>query len=159
MADNILTKDRDLADLDIAAKEILGVKFPRNMLTNAAGVDVNPATESTLAALNVIAAAIQSAAAAINSKTTVVNTDAIAGTVNVSGELLDAIQALRMTVQSLSRSVGLVTVDSIGQQRVTMSTIPILTNQERVGGYLANDQITALMRMSAGVLRNNITVN
>lgn len=55
MADNILTKDRADADLDIAAKEIGGVKFPRNILTTAAGADLDPASEATLAT---IAAAI-----------------------------------------------------------------------------------------------------
>lgn len=36
MADNILTKDRADVDLDIAAKDISGVQFPRNILTDAA---------------------------------------------------------------------------------------------------------------------------
>ena len=93
--------------------------------------------------------------------------------VSVAGELLEAIEALRMTVQSLSRSIGLVTIDAVGQQRVTaavtslptlanvttVGTTGTLTNQSNVGGYAANDQIMALMRISAGVLRNNITVS
>lgn len=43
MADNILTKDRADVDLDIAAKDISGVQFPRNILTDAAGADIDPA--------------------------------------------------------------------------------------------------------------------
>lgn len=49
MADNILTKDRADTNLDIAAKEIGAVKFPRNILTDPSGTDVSPATETTLA--------------------------------------------------------------------------------------------------------------
>jgi hypothetical protein len=44
VADNILTKDRADVDLDIAAKDISGVQFPRNILTDAAGADIDPAT-------------------------------------------------------------------------------------------------------------------
>lgn len=230
----IQTKDRDNANLDIAAENRGGIEYPLNHILNAAGAKIDPATEATLAALNVIAAAVQSAVDAINAKTTAVNTGAIAGTVAVSslplptgaateatlagvsaklpalsggripvelpaggsgltdaelraeavpvgvvGELLEAVEALRMTVQSLSRSIGLVTIDATGQQRVTaaVSSLPTLANvttvgtvtnvtnagtlanQTNVGGYAAADQIMALMRMSAGVLRNNITVS
>jgi hypothetical protein len=84
MADNILTRDRDLATLDIAAKEIGGVKFPRNIIVDPSGADVTPATESTLDALLSAAQAIQTAANALNTKTTAVNTGAISGTVAVS---------------------------------------------------------------------------
>lgn len=51
MADNILTTDRTAANLDIAAKEITGVKYPRNILTDPSGTDITPATEATLATL------------------------------------------------------------------------------------------------------------
>jgi hypothetical protein len=34
-----------------------------------------------------------------------------------------------------------------------------LTNQSQVGGYGANDQIPALMHLSADSLRRNITVS
>lgn len=178
MADNILTKDRENADLDIAAKEIGAVKFPRNILADPAGNDITPASEATLAALNVIATAVQSAMDAINAKTTAVNTGAIAGTVDVSGELVEAIQALRMTVQSLSRSIGLLVPDTAGRMRAvietgstvsvsalptlaavtTVATVSALTNQVNVGGYAANDMIPAVLNIGAGNLRNNILV-
>lgn len=51
MADNILTTDRESANLDIAAKDIGAVKFPRNIITDPSGTDVSPATETTLAAI------------------------------------------------------------------------------------------------------------
>lgn len=52
MADNILTTDRNSSNLDIAAKEIGAVKFPRNILVDPSGADIDPATEATLSALN-----------------------------------------------------------------------------------------------------------
>lgn len=48
MADNILTKDRANANLDIAAKDITGVLFPRNILATPAGVDLSPLTDAEL---------------------------------------------------------------------------------------------------------------
>jgi hypothetical protein len=44
VADNILTKDRDDADLDIAAKDSGGVKIPRNILVDTSDADIDPAT-------------------------------------------------------------------------------------------------------------------
>jgi hypothetical protein len=38
-------------------------------------------------------------------------------------------------------------------------TLTTLTNQSQVGGYGANDQIPALMHLSADGLRRNITVS
>ena len=51
MADNILTKDRTDADIALAAKDIGGVLFPRNILTDESGHEVSPATQATLAAI------------------------------------------------------------------------------------------------------------
>lgn len=63
MADNIRTKDRAAADLDIAAKDIAGVQFPRNILTDAAGADISPATSGGQAtgnaSLTTLAAAVK----------------------------------------------------------------------------------------------------
>lgn len=47
MTDNILTKDRDSADIALAAKDIAGIKFPRNVLTDPSGNDITPASETT----------------------------------------------------------------------------------------------------------------
>lgn len=92
MADNIPTKDRNDADLDIAAKEIAGVKFPRNILTKTDGTDFDPATQATLALVLTAAQAIQAAAEALNGKTTAVNTGAItvAGSVLPTGAATEA---------------------------------------------------------------------
>lgn len=50
MADNILTTDRSSANLDIAAKDVAGVKFPRNILTDPSGNDITPLTDAALRA-------------------------------------------------------------------------------------------------------------
>lgn len=50
MADNILTKDRDAADIAIAAKDVGGIKVPRNILTDPTGADLTPLTDAALRA-------------------------------------------------------------------------------------------------------------
>jgi hypothetical protein len=96
-----------------------------------------------------------------------------------SGELVEAIEALRMTMGSLLRTIGLSLPDLLGRQRVvvdaitggltlstittvstvsTTTTVGTVTNQSQMGGFVAADQIPALMHMSADNLRRNITV-
>ena len=87
-----------------------------------------------------------------------------------TGELIEAIEALRMTVGSLSRTIGMSIPDLLGRQRVVIDTITggstlsnvtllsTLTNQTQIGGFVATDQIPALMHMSADNLRANIKV-
>lgn len=50
MADNILTSDRDGTDLDLAAKDIAGVLYPRNIITDPSGNDLTPLTDAALRA-------------------------------------------------------------------------------------------------------------
>lgn len=101
--------------------------------------------------------------------------------VDVNGEMIEAIKALRMAIQSLTRTVGLSMPDTAGRLRVlaenptaanlamtaslasgqtlaTLTTLSTLTNQTQVGGFNANDQIPALMNSNAGSLRRNISV-
>ena len=93
-----------------------------------------------------------------------------------SGELLEALEAMRMAVQSLTRSMGQMLPDQQARMRVavdaitagltlatvttvgTVTTVATLTNQTNLGGFAAADQIPALMRMSAAGLRSNIQV-
>lgn len=92
---------------------------------------------------------------------------------SVTGELIEAIEALRMTVGSLSRTIGLSIPDLLGRQRVsidvisggltlgtitTVGTVSTVSNQTQIGGFVAADQIPALMHMSADNLRANIKV-
>ena len=92
--------------------------------------------------------------------------------------LESTLQALRLAVAALTRTIGLMTPDAAGRMRVTLESAPAvvaasqsgtwnlstittcstLTNQSQVGGYGANDQIPALMHLSADSLRRNITV-
>jgi hypothetical protein len=98
----------------------------------------------------------------------------------VYGELLEAIEALRMTVQSLTRSgLGLAMPDAAARMRVaidsisaslslsqvttvttvqTVSTVSNVANQTQIGGVSANDHIPSLMRMNANGLRDRIIV-
>ena len=92
------------------------------------------------------------------------------------GELIEAIEALRMAVQSLTRSgLGQSMPDTAGRLRVlaenptasafnaTMSlaggqTLATLSNQTQVGGLAATEQIPSLMRLGADASRQNIIV-
>jgi inactivated superfamily I helicase len=93
--------------------------------------------------------------------------------------LESTLQALRLAVAALTRTIGLMTPDVAGRMRVTLESAPgvvaasqsgtwnlstittcsTLTNQSQVGGFSANDQIPALMHLSADSLRRNITVS
>jgi hypothetical protein len=96
------------------------------------------------------------------------------------GELIEAIEAMRMAIHALTRSVGLLTVDpATGRLRAevvqataanllatvsvasnqTLGTLSTLSNQTQMGGFAAQDQIPALMRIQADSLRRNVTVN
>ena len=91
------------------------------------------------------------------------------------GELIEAIEALRMAVGSLTRSIGMALPNAQGfpimevrqataaNMAVTANiagnqTIATLTNQAQIGGFAANDQIPALMHLQADSLRRNISV-
>ncbi len=97
-----------------------------------------------------------------------------------AGELMEAIEALRFAVQSLTRTVGMaipsaqgwpimevrqptaanlnVTLGSTAISSGTITTVSTLTNQSQQGGLATNDYIPTLMRMGAGNLRRNISV-
>jgi hypothetical protein len=96
------------------------------------------------------------------------------------GELIEAIEAMRTAINTLTRTIGLVTVDpATGRLRAevvqasaslllatvsiatnqTLTTLSTLSNQTQMGGFAAQDQIPALMRLSADNLRRNISVS
>jgi hypothetical protein len=89
--------------------------------------------------------------------------------VEAIGELIEAIEAMRMAVNSLTRSIGQSMPDTAGRLRVvidaitglltlsTITTVSTLTNQTQVGGNPAFEQIPSLMRIGADSLRRNIT--
>jgi len=94
-----------------------------------------------------------------------------------NGELIEALEAMRMAVHSLTRSIGQTMPDVAGRMRValdaisasltlatvttvgTVTTCGTLTNQTQLGGNPAFEQIPALMRLGADSLRRNIVVS
>lgn len=90
--------------------------------------------------------------------------------VGAVGELIEAIEALRMAVHSLTRTVGLAMPDVAGRLRVNVETgaltaslaanqtVTTLTNQTNIGGSPATEQIPSLMRVAADSLRRNVSV-
>lgn len=91
-----------------------------------------------------------------------------------NGELIEALEAMRMAVQSLTRSIGQTMPDVAGRMRIaldaisasltlatvtTVTTCSTLTNQTQLGGNPAFEQIPALMRLGADSLRRNIVVS
>ena len=87
--------------------------------------------------------------------------------VQVIGELVEAVEAMRMAVQSLTRSIGQAMPDTAGRLRVNMetgatlaavTTLSTLTNQTQIGGLSATEQIPSLMRLGADSMRRNISV-
>jgi hypothetical protein len=96
------------------------------------------------------------------------------------GELLEAIEALRMAAQSLSKTIGFAMPDTAGRIRIlaesptaanlqttatiasgtvtTVSTVSTVTNQSQAGTFAMQDHIPALMHLQADSLRRNIAV-
>lgn len=91
----------------------------------------------------------------------------------VTGELLEAIEALRMAVQSLNRNLSLLTVDNVYRLRAvldsgstsigvgTVTSVSSVTSLNAVNGFgsfAAYDLMPAVMHMQVDGLRANITV-
>lgn len=111
-------------------------------------------------------------------------TDGVANDVNANtplpiqaiGELMEAIEAMRMAIQALTRTVGLAQVNpttgrmlveigaSTNTQTVTGTIAATqsgtwnITNLATIGGQAANSQIPSFERMTADNLRRNINV-
>lgn len=98
--------------------------------------------------------------------------------VTAVAELMEAIEALRFAVASLTKTIGFALPNALGQPIMevrqataanlvmnanqagtwNIGTVTALTGQSNIGGFAANDQIPALMHMQADGLRANITV-
>jgi hypothetical protein len=90
------------------------------------------------------------------------------------GELVEALEAMRMTINSLAKSIGYALPNAQGfpimevRQATaanlnatvagSLTTLATLTNQAQIGGFAANDQIPSLMHLQADNLRRNISV-
>ena len=110
-------------------------------------------------------------------------TDGVAQDVNnttplpVTGaqELMEAIEAMRIAIQSLTRTIGLaqvnpltgrMLVDNSGVTQPVSGTIAAnqsgtwnITNLATIGGVAANSQVQSFERMTADNLRRNITTS
>lgn len=84
-----------------------------------------------------------------------------------TGELLEAIQALRMATEALLRAgAGLSLPDTSGRLRVavdainatTLGTVTTVTNLTNFGSYNATQQIPSMYNGGADSLRRNISV-
>lgn len=104
--------------------------------------------------------------------------------VDVAGEMMGAIESLRMAINSLTRTVGMSMPDTAGRLRVlaesataanllvtasiaggqtlqavsAVTVVNTVSNQGSMGGFAANDHIPAMMANNAGWIRNNINV-
>jgi len=91
------------------------------------------------------------------------------------GELIEAIEAMRIAIAALTKTIGFALPNALGQPifearqgtagqlQMTASlaggqSLATLTNQAQMGGFASNDQIPALMHLQADNLRRNITV-
>jgi len=91
------------------------------------------------------------------------------------GELVEAIEAMRFAIASLTKTIGYalpnaqgfpimeVRQGTAGNLAVNANqtgswTITTLTNQTQIGGFAAQDQIPAFMHLQADNLRRNISV-
>lgn len=97
--------------------------------------------------------------------------------IGIYGEAIEALEAMRMAVQSLTRTVGQMQPDAAARMRValdsisagltlatittvtTVTTVATLTNQTQIGGLSATEQIPSLMRLGSDSLRRNIAVS
>jgi hypothetical protein len=97
--------------------------------------------------------------------------------VNPLGESLEALEAMRMAIQALTRTIGLMQPDTAARMRVaidaisagltlatvstvtTVTTVSTVTNQTQIGGLPAAEQIPSLMRLGADSLRRNISTS
>jgi len=97
--------------------------------------------------------------------------------VTAIGELVEALEAQRMALQALTRTMGLAMPDTAGRLRVlaenataanlqttatiasgTVTTVSTVTNQSQAGTFAMQDHIPALMHLQADSLRRNIAV-
>jgi hypothetical protein len=96
--------------------------------------------------------------------------------IKAMGELIEAIEAMRMAIQSLNRTVGMaqvnpltgrMLVDGAGVTQPVSGTVTATANQSgawnitnlaTIGGQNANSQIPSFERMTADNLRRNISV-
>jgi len=102
--------------------------------------------------------------------------------IGIYGEAIEALEAMRIAVQALTRTIGQMQPDTAARMRVAVdsitagltlatittvgtvttvtgvTTVSTLTNQTQIGGLAATEQIPSLMRLGADSVRANISV-
>lgn len=144
MADNIFTKDRANVDLDIAAKEIGGVKFPRNILTTAAGADLDPASEATLEAARVLLASLVDALS---------NHDAVATDGHAGMVMLAKRRDTDATAMVHDGDFGFISLDE--NQRVKVSSQP--ATYADITGNITAVQATIGTPVAGGTVEGDVS--
>lgn len=182
MADNLTALANTGSGTDIlATDEIAGVHYPRAKMGFGADgeyADVSASNPIPVTLSGSVEIANDSGSPVpVSGPLTDAQLRAVAVPVDVSGELVEAIEALRMAVQALTRSgLGQTMPDTAARLRVvvdaisasltlatittvgTVTTVGTMTNQTQVGGFAATEQIPSLMRLGADSMRRNISV-
>ena len=117
MADNILTKDRDDADIALAAKDLAGVLTPRNIISDPSGADITPLTDEALRAVPVpvSCSALSSLADALHTE----------DTAHVSGDMGQLMLGIRRDADTPTADDGDYTVMKVDEAgRLKVSTMP-----------------------------------
>lgn len=183
---------------EIAVDQIAGIKHQRVKVQfgdDGSATDVSAANPMPITAPGGIAvtgaltdAELRASAVPVSGPLTDAQLRATAISIEAQGELIEAIEALRFAVASLTKSIGFALPNALGQPifearqatagnlQVTatqagtwtvnanqsgtwnIGTLTTMTNQAQIGGFAANDQIPALMHLQADNLRRNITV-
>jgi hypothetical protein len=174
MADNITALANTGTGTDVfATDDIGGVNYPRTKVgfgddgsyTDASATNPLPVT----VAGSVEIANDSGSPVPVSGPLTDEQLRAVSVPVDVSGELVEAIEAMRMAVQALNRSIGQMMPDTANRMRVnveagtlptvtTVGTVSTMTNQTQVGSFAATEQIPSLMRLGADSTRRNISV-
>ena len=102
MSDNILTTDRNSANIALAAKDVAGVLVPRNMLTDAAGADIDPATAGKQDTANTSLAALELALADPATETTLAAVKTAAEAIAVDPPTQTTLAAVKPATEALA---------------------------------------------------------
>jgi hypothetical protein len=176
---------------EIAVDEIAGIKHQRVKVqigVDGTAADVNALNPMPITAPGGIAvtgaltdAELRASAVPISGALTDAQLRASAIPVAAYGELIEAMEAMRIAIAALTKSIGFALPNALGQPIFearqatagnlqvtatqagtwnigTLTTLSTITNQAQIGGFAANDQIPALMHLQADNLRRNITV-
>lgn len=174
----------------IAADDIGGILHQRVKIgigADGAATDISTANPMPITAPNALSVSAANAIPISTSQTLGVSAASnipvsVTGTITTqeTGELVEAIEALRMAIQSLNRSVGQVLPDTANRMRVnvetgtlnvgsittlptlanvtTVATVTTMSNQTQIGGVAAQEQVNGILCLTAQGLRRNITV-